>query len=461
MHKAAPRLGAQIEHFIEDTSGAGTVSGLYFFLSALVVGGLALDTANGMRVKTQMQAATDAAALAAAMYASDPETAKEQALRIAEINLPAHFNGAGITESDIEFGSYTNGTFTEGGDEPNAVRVSASRTKERGNEVNTYLLRLGGFASWDIATQSIASASDSPSAGATGTCSTAMFLTSGTMNTGGGNVFDGEICIHGQEGVLTGGNGYYSSDVRLSAGDLDDVVVNSVRSGSATRDEIAVERTMSPTILPNLDTMYDDLWTALSGQATYSGDLLPSFIFDDGMAADVVYVDQGWWSIHPGELQENTIYLVNHGVQFTGGVDAQNVAMIVNGQIGVGGGQGLNFKDVFFFGSGQLNLSGNIAWGDEDYCEEGYYNTYLFSKQRLSMGGWGGAAGTHGVIGAAPQFSPGGGLRSAGGVYIEASEDVSLGGNVNFDHCDTPLSAEYQIVTGSSEETATGAYLVR
>jgi hypothetical protein len=35
-------------------------------------------------------------------------------------------------------------------------------------------------------------------------------------------------------------------------------------------------------------------------------------------------------------------------VQFAGGVDVENVVFIVNRQIGVGGGDGLKFDNVFF-----------------------------------------------------------------------------------------------------------------
>jgi len=78
--------------------------------------------------------------------------------------------------------------------------------------------------------------------------------------------------------------------------------------------------------------------------------------------------------------------MVNHGAQFAGEIDAQDIAIIARGQIGVGGGPGLKFNDVFLFGTGALNFSGNVEWGRaEDFCDSGRFNTYLFSYDSVSL----------------------------------------------------------------------------
>ena len=168
----------------------------------------------------------------------------------------------------------------------------------------------------------------------------------------------------------------------------------------------------------------------------------------------MVQVDQWWWTVQPGDFEPYTIYMVNHGMQMAGKVDAQNVAVIAKGQIGMGGGPRLHFNDVFFFGEGTLNFSGSASYGEPDhYCDDGELDVYMFSKQRISLGGSSPLDWTYGYIGAAPQFHPGGSFKSAGGIYVEAASTVHIGGNAQIGGCGVELEAFIPTVSLNGEET--------
>ncbi len=449
-----------MRRFLRDCSGGVVVPGVVWTLVILVVGGLALDGTNAWRVRSQLRVTADAASLAAAMFVDDQDAARSAAIQVAAANMPPSQNGSVLDPGEIQFGEWDPVTrsFDSASTDVNAVRVVTRRSSARGNALRTHLLKLAGFESWDVSVAAIAMARTTE-----GGCSSATIMTSGYMDTGGGNTLLKGVCLHGETGVHTGGNDFYDSTVRISAADESTITINYTAPGGATAEEVKVEGSKQPKILPELNTMFASQFGPLfnSSDTTYSGDLFPDFVKGTGGQANIVRVNTGWWTIQPGDLQPNTIYLVNHGVQFAGGVDAHNVAIIANGQIGVGGGPALHFHDVYFFGAGDLNFSGDVMWGDQGtYCDSGRYNTYLFSKTSLSLGGFGSATGAYGVVGAAPQFSPGGAMKSSGGLYFEAYQNVALGGDLNISGCDEALEADFELNNAGAQVIA-GSHLVQ
>ncbi len=433
------------------TEGGATVGNILWFIVAAMVSGVALDGANAWRLQQQLQIAADAAALAAAANIEDQTEASRIALEVAGLNLAAA-HGDAILDTDIVFGIWdeTTGAFEAGETPSNAVRVTAQRNAERDNQIGTFLLKLAGIDRLNAAAQSMALAVTTASG-----CENATILTSASMSTGGGNTWNNDVCLHGETGVHTGGNDYYGEGVYVSAANESDVVINTVASGSRSAEEVAVGRSLQPVIVPQLDTMFNTLWTELSGRdgQTYTTGTLPSFMsgatIRELSATWVVFKPAGslqpWEHSNPGvvEIAENTIYVAPGSVTFEGNVDADNIAIIANNMIQIGGGANLSFTNVYFFAGTQFNASGSVLWGDPaTYCDSGSYNAYLFARTFMSLGG---AAGVYGVVGAAPQFSPGGAMQSAGGVYFEASTNVALGGNYNVTGCGSSLSSEVTI----------------
>ena len=459
--------------FLRSESGAVSVATLFLVVMALMMAGVAVDSANAWRMQNRLQIAADAAALAAAAQLPDREKALVVAMEVTRRNLgdSAGAFGAG----DLQFGSISEtGAFVPHSGEADAVRVDTGMTTGRGNPLGTMFLRMVGVSTLSPSGVSIAAGTGGGEGEPAPGCEDAMILTENSMDIGGGNMLDGKICLHGRLGLHTGGNDWFSSSVQLSAERAADVIINHTRQGSAKADEIRRASDLRPVVLPKLQSMFDEIWQALyitgaNGRdlkvdGYYTGNLLPEFLKDSQGRIAIVYIDNGWWTAQPGDLKPNTVYLVNHGMQIAGNVQAQKVGIIAKGQIGIGGGPNLHYTDDFFFATGMINSGGDIKWGDEGkYCETGRYSVYTFSvTSTVSLGGWGGSAGAHGLFGAAPGFSPGGAMRNSGGLYFEARNYVPLGGNLALKGCGKRLESAFgqALPEGDAPENSAGAWLV-
>ncbi|WP_191090033.1 pilus assembly protein TadG-related protein [Histidinibacterium aquaticum] len=453
-----------LTRFRKEEDGAATISSLFFTVAALALAGLALDQAHAWQSQTRLQVATDAAALAAGTKLEDFDSARSLALEVAEENL----GRSGIVNaSDVEFGSWDQaaGTFTLSSDPEvvNAVRVSADLTKAGNDAVPTFLLKFVGINSWEMGAQTLVI--DEPSAGAKDPetnepvgpeCEMMTVISYGRVDTGGGNHLNKGVCIHGQTGVLTGGGDHYDMEVTFSALNESDVTINHYGPSEIPVEHLRMGRDLQPTILPHLQEMHADLWATLYNNGnppeTYQGALLPDFLYDNGPAKVVVM--EGWWTVREQDLEEGTIYVVNGGAQFSGNVDATNVAFIVNGYFGTGGGRKLHFEDVFIFGR-QVGLAGDVTWGEKGtQCKKDYFSVYLFGLESLQMGGWSNnGVSTNGVVAASPSWNPGGNMK-ARNVYFETGvqgQDSStpLGGDlsINGNPCSFELDSHYELAT--------------
>lgn len=435
-----------------------------------MIAGVAVDVANAYRVRAQLQATADAAALAAILRIGDPDQARAAAQQLARINMPVEVNGEVLPVALVELGQWEPdaGRFVKRDDGPyDAVRVTAKRGDDGGIAVPTFLLGLLNNKTWIVAASSTAVYRPTSAGPAAHLCGGGLIMSEHDLQMGGGNTLTDGICVHGETGVHFGGASFFGEDVRISAFDPDDIVIGNVSEGSAKAAEVKVDVSvhMEARILPKLDEMFDALWTEIydSGIATYSGPLIPDFVYDGLGYANVVRIDQWWWTVQPGDLQPNTIYMVNHGMQLAGKVDAQNVAIVAKGQIGMGGGPNLVFDKVLIFGEGDLNFSGSASYGEaEHYCDDLKYDVYMFSKTRVSLGGSNPEAWTHAFMAAAPQFHPGGAFKNGGGIYVEARDQVQIGGAAQLQGCKGDMVGHYEtIMADDASASSYSAALVR
>ncbi|MGB3406930.1 MAG: pilus assembly protein TadG-related protein [Jannaschia sp.] len=451
---------SQLKTFLRNEDGVATVHGIYWLIAMLMVGGVALDAANGYRVKAQMRVATEAASLAAARHLDDLDLAREAAVTIAAMNLPSDLYGTVVAAEDVSFGNYdsSTGLFVLTEDEPTAVKVDGTRSAERNNGLNTLLLGLVGQDDFEINTLSIARAVPRPEPEipmiTREACMDAMFVSSvGYIRTGGGNKVNGDVCFHGAGGIQTGGGDTWKNGVQFSAASLNTITINSVASGSDPVEDMKFARTVEPVILPQMDSLFQEMWNTFRDDADkkYAGPLLPATM-NDGNPMTIVKKNTSWWTIQQGDVKPGTIYLVSGGAQFSGNIDTHDVVIMTQGQLGVGGGNGLKFQDVFFFGTQDLNMSGDINWGPPGWCAGTEFNSYLLSKTRVSLGGWGPSSSMNGVVIAAPTVAPGGALKTAGGVYMESVYDMQLGGNMDLKTCDRTLTGYFELPRPTYEE---------
>ena len=155
-------LKSGLSRFSSAEDGGMAVGGLFFTITFLAVGGLAVDMSNAISQRTHLQVAADAAAHMA-LYersrtlTSTPQDAIDAAVRIAELNMPDPLYGNVILPQDIEFGTWDRATqtFTPEPNSRSAVRVTTHRDTAGDNEVTTYLLRIIGFESWNVRRSSV------------------------------------------------------------------------------------------------------------------------------------------------------------------------------------------------------------------------------------------------------------------------------------------------------------------
>lgn len=467
---------AKVKNFCRSESGSGTIMGLGTFLFAATVGGLALDYSQGNRENIRLQVAADAAALAAAANIDTFDNAQAIAAETVRRNLR---DTTIIASTDVVFGRVNPETSafeaSSNPDEVDAVFVQAVRSDGRANSLPTLLMNIVGVDRFEMGVSSVAGARRGGGGGALAGCEDATFISQNQVNTGGGIDLDGAVCIHGKTGIRTGGGDTYDTEVRFSAPSADLIQINNFGPANLTREQLTFERTLEPVILPRLQQMHNDLWSDISVNCNwdydpekgdlavdglYTGNALPSFI-GEGSAPNLVCMNN-FHTFQPGELQANTVYLSRSGVQFAGGVKQNNVAIITKQGIGIGGGPGLAFDEVFFFGT-QLNLAGNIAWGPSTgECSDDNYSVYTFGLDSLSLGGFARGTQVSNVVGAAPAFRPGGAM-SGTGMYFESEKTIQLGGDLEITGCENSYTSEIEIAdTRFPEATdATGSFLIK
>lgn len=140
---------------------------LIIVMSVLItLNALAVDLGRVILVKTQAQAAADAAALYAAKGVSGGNE-----LSYAQTSLNSNLiNGQVVTlqSSDVQTGTWSNNAFTAGGSPINAVQVQVHYTKSRGFGVIATFGQVVGMCSMDVNTTAVATIGPSQNFGIVG-----------------------------------------------------------------------------------------------------------------------------------------------------------------------------------------------------------------------------------------------------------------------------------------------------
>lgn len=136
-------------------------------LSAPVLAGfaaLAVDVGHAYMVRTELQSAADAAALAASMRLPDAAAALAEARAIAAENLPPSRHGEVLRDGDLVVGTWdpATRTLTPGGGAPNAVRVTLRRAAANGNPLPTFLAGILGVDFFDLEARATAGPAKEP-----------------------------------------------------------------------------------------------------------------------------------------------------------------------------------------------------------------------------------------------------------------------------------------------------------
>ncbi len=103
--------------FLSDDRGAGTIMGLLWFILLVGITGMAVDSTNGFRNRTMLQATADAAALGGAIDLMNGAAVAASAVAYSASNMQGALYGDVLQPGDVEIGSWDMATrsFTAGG----------------------------------------------------------------------------------------------------------------------------------------------------------------------------------------------------------------------------------------------------------------------------------------------------------------------------------------------------------
>ncbi len=209
--------------------GALTAFGLFLTITMICVGGLAIDVANAIKVRTHLQVAADSAAHAALVareYKTEAES-KAIAVSVAQMALPPSGFGATIEADDIQFGQWDPATeiFTIDPGSNEAVMVNTQRLQARANGVGTYFLRFVGLNNIDVVRQSVFETYYP-------TCFREGFVAEQRVDVQSNNTYGNGFCIHSNDHVeINNGNTFMDGTI-VSMPDKDDLIVPSSGTGS-------------------------------------------------------------------------------------------------------------------------------------------------------------------------------------------------------------------------------------
>ena len=204
----------------QSEDGAMTVFSVFCFITALMVGGLAVDVTNVMMERTRLQVAADAGAHAA-LLARDKMTesaAKTEGVRVANLNMPKTLYGDILTTSEISFGNWNpaNASFTAVAGSRNAVLVQPKRNPATQNAVATYVLKIVGFNEWSLKVDSIFTTYRP-------TCLREGFVAEGVVDLQSNNSYSNGFCIHSNTYVSLNSNNYFAPGTVVSMPDTSDI----------------------------------------------------------------------------------------------------------------------------------------------------------------------------------------------------------------------------------------------
>ncbi|WP_157966242.1 pilus assembly protein TadG-related protein [Oceanibium sediminis] len=204
-----------------DEDGATTAWSIFWLCAFLALAGLIIDTSNAYRHRAALQATADAAALSAIISYMEEDkykaafntttlpgsrsvTGQTAAHQLANINMDPVVNITSVTPTtEVQMGNWNSSTkvFTPeasmtGGMLVNAARARSLRTQGNGNPLNLLLVDIfGPSGTWDVGATAIAETFTYQP------CPPEGIQAGGTLNFASGNLFQGELCLHGDDGI--------------------------------------------------------------------------------------------------------------------------------------------------------------------------------------------------------------------------------------------------------------------
>ena len=358
--------------------GAMTALGLFMSLSIIVIGGLAIDVANAMMARTQLQVAADAAAHAA-LYKREFETADDSkafALALAEVNMPSGKYGSVMEADDIVFGVWDAAAqvFTPDSSSTTAVMIDSSRIASRNNSVGTYFLKFVGLGSWDVRTQSVFETYRP-------WCFREGFLGNERVDIQSNNAYINGFCIHSNDHVEVNSNNDFQTGVIVSMPDKNMLVIPN--SGFATNLGLYAALRDSAYQMRIVNRLQDIIADLEADRGDYRPHYIKLGIKPMTARNNVVMSDFK-------EKAVNTAYCSgNKTLKFANGASLRNVVLVTDCKITFGNNMSLENVVIASWNTDAKSISApnGLRIGENDDCEP------FGGSQVLTMGGIDIAAG--------------------------------------------------------------------
>lgn len=393
----------------KNESGAGTVTGLFVLIIALMIGGLAVDYTNGTRTRAQLQTVADSAVLAGAMAL--PEGQFE--VRKSAMSLAGKYGPGLLKDTDVVLGNWSGGKFKEADfPPPNAVKVTTRRSDDNNNALQTFLMHIVGIDRLNIATQAIAARERRQPA-----CSGGGYFAKGIITANSANTYTDGFCLYGFEAIHLHNRNTFESGTVVSTPDLKNVFEH--------RNNIGLAEALRPATIPFSRTLeVPNFFDSVRAHGVNS-DLLPPYI-----TKGPVYLSR----INPSDtLSPNTLYIVNGDVALRGDRLFDKVAILASGKITVQ--SNVELRDVVLATDESIELSSNIQIGgsEADYCLKDSYSSYLLSGRDISMGSNNALRGI--LMASMRNITMNSNNEATQGVYAEALGNITYNSAANKQGC--------------------------
>jgi hypothetical protein len=402
--------GIRRSKLFRDEQGGMTIWSLLWFALFVGISGLAVDTTNGFRNKTMLQATADSAALAAAIDLPNPAAAVATAVSYSADNMTEGLYGEVLAPEDVTIGvwDHPSRTFTPGTLVPDAVLVRLRQTEAGANAVPVNFLRIIGLKSFDVNVQAIAQRFIPD-------CLKDGLVARGIVDISANNGFVNRMCIHGQKGVHMQNHNFFEDgvDVTMPNPDAQLVIPAPGMESNPGLPQALGEDILDPRMVNHVDEIMDDLLA----KAPY---VIPGYI---DINEDVIVKTDKW---NFDDVQEGRIYNIDCAANKTVGIPnnivLSKVVIVSDCQVSVGSNAFM--RDVVL----ASRAGGNPGQGGSGGSGGG------------KNSGSGGAGTLNANIGVADNCAPGGGVQifsnasvqfsstmTMNGVQIVAAGDVDLG----------------------------------
>jgi Flp pilus assembly protein TadG len=427
------------ETFIRLESGSLTVVNIIFLCIVCMLAGVAIDVANVISARTQLQTTADAAAHAALVEREwkSADQAKAKAVQVALKNMPDARYGYVLSSQNIVFGDYDRSArqFTPDNSSRDAVYVRTERLSSNHNPVGTFLLQMVGLWNWDVRTAAIFEAY-------TPTCLVEGFVAEDIVDIQSNNSYYNGFCIHSNTYVTVNNNNYFEPGTIVSMPDMADMTVAITGNGTDKNeglDEALREGKWFIKILNRIAEIENGLHTP---GHRYFRDYTTNLAFIN-INASMAFLRQGnKHVIKPTDLSAGNIYLLSCSkVDLKAGLYSR-IVLIANCPIELS--NGVVLQDAVLLttdtGSKSVYSPAKIVLGTNDACAPGG------GAQIVTKGGVNFAAGlemygSQIIAGGNVEFSSN--ANGLQGASIVAGGRIDSTSNMNFAFCGSGMEHSF------------------